>query len=130
MPGIGGDDSAANVSADAGHSLIENFLDDDYAGSDEKREWRWKVMRIENLPNRHDRDSYCRAEQHQRHHGGGDWLRFTMTVWVILVCRSGSDAQAHPHDQRRENIRRRFNGIGHERVGVSDDASNEFDQHE
>ena len=53
-----------------------------------------------------------------------------MAVWMIFVGGTGRDAQAHPHYQRGEDVRRRFDRVGDERVGVPDDSGKKLDDDE
>jgi hypothetical protein len=49
---------------------------------------------------------------------------------MVFVGGTGGDAQAHPHYHRRENVGRRLNGVGHQRIGVTDDARKQLYEHQ
>ena len=108
--------------ADAQDAAEQHLLDDDDGGQHDKRERLGRRVRSAELANRRDGDAAGRREQHQRDDRGRQGLGLAVTIGVRLVGRSAGDAESAPHDERRKDVGRRFDGVGDQGIGVAEDA--------
>src|SRR5260221_241764 len=99
MPRVGLDRSTLNRLADADNVSKQHFLDQDNRGQNKQRESRGSMVRDPDLTYALDR--YCNRGPHQGegHYRRGNWLRFAMSVGVILVGRPHRDMHADEDDQ-------------------------------
>ena len=73
-------------------------------------------------------------DRRQQQHGGDDRCRdgfgFAVAVGMILIRRFCRDHDSAPDNDGTENIRHRFHGVGHERVGMAENAREHFHRRE
>src|SRR5205814_5673313 len=105
---------SATPRADPLSPPVQNLLHQHHRGGNAEGEWGRRVMRSAYLANGENGNSDRRAEEKNGDDGGGERLRLSVTVGMILVGGTGGNAQAAPHDQRREYVGGRFDRVGDE----------------
>ena len=78
------------------------------------------------LWSRFNRNPARDEQENSRNHRRRERFGLAVAVRMVLVRRFRRHDDAAPDDDGTENVRERFAGVGHERVGMPEDARNQF----
>ena len=95
-----------------------------------KREPLRRVMWGSDFQNRVPSDDSSGNKQRSSGKESGEGFDAAVAVGVVFVGWTQRELEAHPSDERGENIGRRLDAIRHQRVGISNEADRDFHGHE
>src|SRR5437667_1150579 len=126
-PGIRFDGDTLDRATETEHVTKERFFDDDNHQENQQRERGRRGMRQKHCPRAFRRKRNGRKQNAARHKNCGQWFGLAVTVRMGRVRRPRRETQTTPDDNRTGDIERRFHSIRDESVGISENATADFD---
>ncbi len=129
-PRVGFDCHAFDRFAEAQHVAKKRFLHHDDGEQNQQSEAGRLRMWQKHCPRTFD----CHGNRGDQDNAGnkdrGERFGFAMAVRVRFIGRPGSEPQATPDDDRTGYIQDRFDSVGHQCVGIPENAAENFDDRE
>ena len=126
MPRIGAHGGACHRSGLARHEPEQPFLDHNDAEQNQQREDFGRGPRLAEVVQRFNRNPARDEQENSRNHRRRERFGLAVAVGMVLVRRFRRHDDAAPDDDGAENVRERFAGVGHERMGMARDARDQF----
>src|SRR6516162_4070970 len=76
------------------------------------------------------RERNCSEDDNARHEDRGERFRFAVTIRMRRVRRPRGKSEPTPNNDRTSNIKRRFNSVGDQGIGVSKNSAENLDDGE
>jgi hypothetical protein len=130
VPCIGPNSHASDLGSDCGDTARQEHL---YRHHDDQHDQcppRRRVMRRSDLAYRLNRNGAGRAKQHQRDDGARKRFRLAIPERVVLIRLTTRDLEAAQHNCRGYDVCAGLDGIGDERVRITDNAGHELERGE
>ena len=130
MPRVALQRGAFDGTAHAERQAEHRLFDHNHRQQHRQREPMRSLMRRHDLTNALRRDQQCRSQQQHRDDHARHGFRLAVAVGMILVRRNHCHAQPAPHHDRAEDVRRGFDAVGDEDVGIAENPGGDLDRRE
>jgi len=107
----------------------ESSLEDHDTDKDSKSPHRWgSHFGMTDSLDRTTEDLNNSKKENNRHRKSSHWLKFAMTIWVIMIGWSLRESHSKVDNQRSDDIRPTLDRISNECIGISKYSTQEFNE--